>query len=95
MHNVIVLKIWKPQCCVSYEVTRSSNTIAVQLQMIHYKFWIKILSKDALSFQRRDWLKKDALSFQRRDLLEKDALSFQRRDWLQKNALSFQRRDWL
>ena len=44
--------------CVSYEVTTSSNTIGVQLQMIQYIFRIKILSKNTPSFQRRDWLKK-------------------------------------
>ena len=44
--------------CVSYEVTTSSNTIGVQLQMIQHKFRIKILSKNTPSFQRRDWLKK-------------------------------------
>ena len=44
-------------CCDSYEVTRSSNTIWVQLQMRKYTFQIKILSKDTPSFQRWDWLK--------------------------------------
>ena len=41
------------ECCDSYEVTRSSNTIGV------YIFRIKILSKDTPSFQRRDWLKNE------------------------------------
>ena len=44
--------------CVSNEVTTSSNTIGVQLQMIQYIFRIKTLSKDTPSFQRRYWLKK-------------------------------------
>ena len=48
------------RCCNSYEVTRSSSsTIGVQLQMIHYIFRTKILSKDAPSFQRLDWLKNE------------------------------------
>ena len=46
------------QYCVTYEVTSSSNTIGVQLQMIQYIFRIKVLSKDTPSFRRRDWLKK-------------------------------------
>ena len=42
-----------------YEVTRSSNTIRVQPQMINIKHSIlNILSKDTPSFQRRDWLKR-------------------------------------
>ena len=45
-------------CCNSYDVTKNSNTIRIQLQMIQYLIWIKILSKDTPSFQRRDWLKK-------------------------------------
>ena len=45
------------QCCDSYEVTRSRNTIGVQLQMTQYILRIKILSKDTPSLQRRDWLK--------------------------------------
>ena len=40
-----------PLCCDSYEVTRSSNTIRVQLQMIQYIFRVKILSEDTSSFQ--------------------------------------------
>ena len=55
--EIVVLQT-KGRCCVSYEVTRSSNTIRVQLQMIQYIFQIKILSKDTPSFQRQDWLKK-------------------------------------
>ena len=35
-------------------VSRSSNTIRVQLQVIQYVFQIKILSKDTPSFQRED-----------------------------------------
>ena len=46
-------------CCHSYEVSRSDNTIEVQLQMIQYIFRIKVLSKDTSSFQRQDWLKND------------------------------------
>ena len=44
-------------CCDSCKVTRSSKTIGVQPQVIQYVFHIKTLSKDAPSFQRRDWLK--------------------------------------
>ena len=46
-------------CCVSYDLTRSSNTTGVQLQKIQYIFQIKILSKDTPSFQRQDWLKNE------------------------------------
>ena len=45
-------------CCDSYEVTKKSNNIGVQLQMMQYIFRIKILSYDTPSFQRHNWLKK-------------------------------------
>ena len=53
-----MVRVLKYVCCVFYEVTRSSNTIGVQLQMIQYIFRIKIIFKDTPNFQRRDWLKK-------------------------------------
>ena len=53
-----MVRVLKYVCCVFYEVTRSSNTIGVQLHMMQYIFWIKILSKDTPSLQRQDWLKK-------------------------------------
>ena len=39
------------KCRVSYEVTKSSNTIDVQLQIIQYIFRTKILFKDTPSFR--------------------------------------------
>ena len=45
--------------CISFEVTRSSNTIGDQIQTIQYIFRIKILAKDTPNFQRRDWLKNE------------------------------------
>ena len=45
------------KCCDYFEVRKSSNNIRVQLEIIQYIFWIKIVSKDTPSFQRRDWLK--------------------------------------
>ena len=43
--------------CDCYEVTKSRNTIGLELQMIQYTFRIEILSKDTPSLQKRDWLK--------------------------------------
>ena len=45
------------QCCDSCKVTRSSNTIGVQLQVIQYVFQIKTLSRVTPGSQTRDWLK--------------------------------------
>ena len=46
-------------CCDFCKVTRSSNAIGVQLQMIQYVFQIKILFRETYIFQRRDWLKNE------------------------------------
>ena len=47
-------KIW---CGDFFKVTRSGDTIGVQLQMIQYVFHIKTLSRDTRSFQGQYWLK--------------------------------------
>ena len=43
-------------CCNSGKVTRRSENIGFQLQVIQYAFQIKILCEETPNFQRRDWL---------------------------------------
>ena len=45
--------------CDSCNVTKSSNTIGVQFQMMQYVYQVKTLSRDTPGFQKQDWLKNE------------------------------------
>ena len=46
-------------CCDSHKVTRRSNTIGYQFQVIQYVFQFRTLFRDTPSFQIGDWLKNE------------------------------------